>query len=48
MSDTFVSVEEATAFLDANPTVTWIDIVLFDMNGMPRGKRCGAPISSAP
>lgn len=39
MSDTFVTVEEATAFLDANPTVTWIDIVLFDMNGMPRGKR---------
>jgi glutamine synthetase len=39
MSDTFITVEEATEFLDANPTVTWIDIVLFDMNGMPRGKR---------
>jgi glutamine synthetase len=39
MTDSFVTIEEATAFLDANPTVTWIDILLFDMNGMPRGKR---------
>lgn len=39
MTDTFLTVEEAAAFLDANPTVSWIDILLFDMNGMPRGKR---------
>lgn len=31
--------DEAKAFLAANPTVRWIDIILFDMNGMPRGKR---------
>ena len=34
-----VSAEEASAFLAANPTVQWIDIILFDLNGMPRGKR---------
>lgn len=39
MTDTFITIDEAAAFLDANPTVTWIDIVLFDMNGMARGKR---------
>ncbi|MFA5956030.1 glutamine synthetase family protein [Hyphomicrobium sp.] len=39
MTDTFLTVEETTAFLDANPSVSWIDILLFDMNGMPRGKR---------
>ncbi len=39
MTDTFLTVEEAAAFLDANPTVSWIDVLLFDMNGMPRGKR---------
>ena len=26
-------------FLDANPGVQWIDVVLFDMNGIARGKR---------
>jgi glutamine synthetase len=39
MTDNFLTVEETTAFLDGNPTVSWIDILLFDMNGMPRGKR---------
>jgi glutamine synthetase len=39
MSESFITVEEAAAFLDTNPTVAWIDILLFDMNGMPRGKR---------
>ncbi|MFT3731376.1 MAG: glutamine synthetase family protein [Hyphomicrobium sp.] len=39
MTDTFLTVEETAAFLDANPTVSWIDILLFDINGMPRGKR---------
>ncbi len=34
-----VTADEAKAFLAANPTVQWIDIVLFDLNGMPRGKR---------
>lgn len=32
-------VDEAKAFLSANPKVQWIDILLFDLNGMPRGKR---------
>ena len=31
--------DEAQAFLDANPKVQWIDALLFDMNGVPRGKR---------
>jgi glutamine synthetase len=39
MSDAFLTVEEAAHFIDANPSVVWIDILLFDMNGMPRGKR---------
>ena len=34
-----VTADEAKAFLAANPTVQWIDIILFDLNGMPRGKR---------
>lgn len=34
-----VVVDEAKALLDKYPSVQWIDIVLFDMNGMPRGKR---------
>lgn len=39
MSDTFITVDEATAFLDTHPTVAWVDLILFDMNGIPRGKR---------
>ncbi|MGC2341367.1 MAG: glutamine synthetase family protein [Methyloceanibacter sp.] len=31
--------DEAQAFLGANPGVQWIDAFLFDMNGIPRGKR---------
>ena len=34
-----VTIDEAKAVLAANPSVQWIDIVLFDLNGMPRGKR---------
>ena len=32
-------IDEVKAFLDANPGVQWIDAFLFDMNGIPRGKR---------
>lgn len=39
MTDTLLSVDEARAFLDANPTVQWIDVFTFDLNGIPRGKR---------
>jgi glutamine synthetase len=31
--------DEAQAFLEANPRVQWIDAFLFDINGVPRGKR---------
>jgi glutamine synthetase len=39
MSNTRLTIDEAKAFLDANPAVHWIDAFLFDMNGIPRGKR---------
>jgi glutamine synthetase len=39
MTDTFITVDETQAFLRAHPDVTWIDLILFDMNGIPRGKR---------
>jgi len=39
MSDTYLSIDETEAFLAANPGVTWIDLILFDINGIPRGKR---------
>ncbi len=31
--------DEAQAFIDANPKVQWIDVFMFDMHGVPRGKR---------
>jgi len=34
-----LTIDEAQGFLDANPGVQWIDAFLFDMNGIPRGKR---------
>ena len=39
MTTARLGVDEARAFLDANPGVEWIDAFLFDMNGIPRGKR---------
>ena len=39
MTNTRLTIDEAQAFLDANPAVQWIDAFLFDMNGIPRGKR---------
>ena len=39
MTNTRLTIDEAKAFLDANPAVQWIDAFLFDMNGIPRGKR---------
>jgi glutamine synthetase len=39
MTNAFVTTEEARAFLDANRTVQWIDLLLYDMNGIARGKR---------
>jgi glutamine synthetase len=34
-----LTADEAQAFLEANPAVQWIDAFLFDVNGVPRGKR---------
>lgn len=39
MTNTFLSVDEAKAFLAAHPAVRWIDAFVLDMNGHPRGKR---------
>jgi glutamine synthetase len=39
MSETRLTAEQARAFLDANPAVQWIDVLLFDLNGIARGKR---------
>ena len=39
MTNSRLSMDEAQAFLDANPAVQWIDTFIFDMNGIPRGKR---------
>jgi glutamine synthetase len=39
MTNTRLTVDEAQAFLAANPALQWIDAFLFDMNGIPRGKR---------
>jgi glutamine synthetase len=43
MTDARLSVDEAQAFLDANPQVQWIDAFMFDMNGIARGKRIRRP-----
>jgi glutamine synthetase len=39
MTNGRLTLDEAKAFLDANPRVEWIDAFVFDMNGIPRGKR---------
>jgi glutamine synthetase len=39
MTNTFLSADEAQAFLAAHPSVQWIDAFVLDMNGHPRGKR---------
>ena len=39
MTDARLTIDEAKAFLDGNPGVQWIDAFVFDINGIPRGKR---------
>jgi glutamine synthetase len=39
MTHALLTTEDARAFLDANPAVQWIDLFLFDLNGIARGKR---------
>ncbi len=37
--ETYLTTDEAKAFLSANPSVRWIDVLMFDLNGIGRGKR---------
>lgn len=39
MTTARLSRDDAEAFLNAHPAVQWIDAFVFDLNGMPRGKR---------
>jgi glutamine synthetase len=39
MTNSRLSMDEAQTFLDAHPAVQWIDTFVFDLNGIPRGKR---------
>ena len=39
MTNTRLTIDEVQAFLAANPGVQWVDAFVFDMNGIPRGKR---------
>ena len=39
MTGARLTVDEAQDFLAANPAVQWVDVFVFDMNGIPRGKR---------
>jgi len=39
MNERYLNADEARAFIEANPTVAWIDVFMFDVNGIPRGKR---------
>ena len=47
MTNARLTLDEAQAFLDANPVVQWIDTFVFDMNGIPRGSASAVPICSA-
>ncbi|WP_072390634.1 glutamine synthetase family protein [Hyphomicrobium sp. CS1GBMeth3] len=39
MTNTPITVDETKEFLADNPTVRWIDVFTFDLNGIARGKR---------
>ena len=39
MKEDFITTDEAEQFLRANQGVAWIDLVLFDLSGIARGKR---------
>ena len=39
MTNSRLTMDEAQVFLDAHPAVQWIDTFVFDLNGIPRGKR---------
>lgn len=42
MSESYLSPEQAKAFLAKHKSVQWIDIFMHDVNGIPRGKRIRA------
>ena len=42
MTETYLTTEQATAFLAAHPSVQWVDIFMHDLNGIARGKRIRA------
>ena len=37
--ETYLTADQAKAFLAAHPRVQWIDVFMFDLNGIARGKR---------
>lgn len=39
INERYLTAEEARDFLKAHPTVQWVDVFMFDMNGVARGKR---------
>ena len=39
MTETYLTAEQAKAFLAAHPSVQWIDVFMHDLNGIGRGKR---------
>lgn len=38
-ADHYLTADQARAFLDANKCLQWVDILMFDLNGISRGKR---------
>jgi glutamine synthetase len=38
-AERYLTADDAKAFVAANPTVQWIDVIMFDVNGVSRGKR---------
>lgn len=39
MTEQLLTADDAKSFLEKNPSVQWIDLIIFDLNGIPRGKR---------
>jgi glutamine synthetase len=39
MSERYLTAEEAKDFVARYPSLQWIDILMYDMNGIGRGKR---------
>ena len=39
MTERYLSADEARDFIAAHPSVAWVDVFMFDVNGIARGKR---------